>query len=178
MSVLAQRLLSVHASLTHARLPHSFGGAIALAYCTQEPRGTRDLDVNIYSDPGDAAKALGALPKDVTIGSADIETAEREGQVRLWWSDTPIDIFLNTHELHEHAVREIRWVPFEGHTIPVFGCSYLVIFKALLNRTKDWADIEEIIAAGAGDIPLAVQWLQRILGAEHPATQRLASLAG
>lgn len=176
MSVLAQRMLAVHAALTRAQLPHSFGGAIALAYCTEEPRGTRDLDVNIFTKPTNAATALRALPDGVRIRPTDIETAEREGQVRVWWQDTPIDVFLNIHELHEHAGGEVRWVSFEGHTIPVLGCTSLIIFKALLNRTKDWADIEEIIAAGAGHIPSAIEWLERILGAASPVARRLAGL--
>ncbi|MDQ1395101.1 MAG: hypothetical protein QOG64_360, partial [Acidimicrobiaceae bacterium] len=45
MPSLAERLLVVHAGLDGARIPHAFGGAIALAYCTEEPRGTRDIDV-------------------------------------------------------------------------------------------------------------------------------------
>lgn len=48
MSVLAERLLAVHDALADARLPHAIGGAIALGYCTEEPRGTRDLDVNVF----------------------------------------------------------------------------------------------------------------------------------
>jgi hypothetical protein len=51
MSVLAERLLEVHAALSEAKLAHAFGGAIALAYCTEEPRGTRDLDVNVFVSP-------------------------------------------------------------------------------------------------------------------------------
>src|SRR5262249_41808856 len=45
LSVLAERLIAIHDSLDAAGVPHAFGGAIALAYCTEEPRGTRDLDV-------------------------------------------------------------------------------------------------------------------------------------
>jgi hypothetical protein len=177
MSILAQRLLAIHEALTRAQLPHSFGGAIALAYCTEEPRGTRDLDVNVFSEPGNASDVLRALPDEVTITPTDVDALEREGQARLWWDDTPIDLFLNVHELHQHAAREVRWVPFEGRTIPVLGCTPLVVFKALLNRTKDWADIEEMIAAGAGDIPSAIEWLERILGAGDPIVERLSSLA-
>jgi hypothetical protein len=39
MSALAKRLIDIHDALTAADLPHAFGGAVALAYCTQEPRG-------------------------------------------------------------------------------------------------------------------------------------------
>jgi hypothetical protein len=48
MSALGERLLAVHEALDQAELPHAFGGAIALGYCVVEPRGTRDLDVNVF----------------------------------------------------------------------------------------------------------------------------------
>lgn len=176
MSVLAQRLLAVHEALTHAQLAHAFGGAIALAYCTEEPRGTRDLDVNIFSNPRDAAKVLEGLPDEVAIRREDVETAEREGQVRVWWEDTPIDVFMDVHELHERFAREIRWVSFEDQTIPVLGCTALILFKALFNRTKDWGDIEEMVEANAGDLPKAVEWLKSLLGPEDSIVKRLDSL--
>jgi hypothetical protein len=52
------------------------------------------------------------------------------------------------------------------------------VFKALFDRTKDWADIEEILAVGALDAPRALTWLERILGADASAVARLKSLAG
>lgn len=177
MSVLAQRLLAVHDALTEAQLAHAFGGAIALAYCTEEPRGTRDLDVNIFSDPRNAAKVLADLPSEVAVERGHVETAERDGQVRVWWEDTPIDVFLNVHTLHERFSMEIRWVSFEDRTIPVLGCTALILFKALFNRTKDWADIEEMVSAKAGDISQAIDWLSSLLGPKDQIVSRLESLA-
>ena len=63
----------------------------------QAPRGTRDLDVNIFAEPSRAGEVLAALPRGVTIGPADIRAAERDGQVRVWWGDTPLDVFLDVH---------------------------------------------------------------------------------
>ena len=60
MSVLGQRLLAIHEALTGGGIPHAFGGAIALAYCTEEPRGTRDLDVNVFVEPAAAESVLAA----------------------------------------------------------------------------------------------------------------------
>lgn len=178
MSLLAQRLLHVHDSLSHAHLPHAFGGAIALAYCTEEPRGTRDLDVNVFVSPDQADKVLAALPPDVTVADADIQAAQRDGQVRVWWEDTPIDLFLDIHRFHAEVAAEVRLVPFEGRTIPVLGCNALAVFKALFDRTKDWADIEEMAAAGALDIERAQASVQRLIGTHSPAARRLAALAG
>lgn len=56
-------------------------------------------------------------------------------------------------------------------------CTSLAVFKALLDRTKDWADIEEIIAAEALNTAHAQAWLARLLGPESPAALRLRSLA-
>jgi hypothetical protein len=177
MSLLGRRLLAVHDALTEAALPHAFGGAIALAYCTQEPRGTRDLDVNVFVDPVRAGEALAALPTEVTVSDADVGTAAREGQVRVWWDDTPIDVFLDVHRFHAEVAQDVRSVPFEGRTIPVLDCTALAVFKALLDRTKDWADIEEMAAAGALESRRAVAWLERILGRDSAVVGRLRSLA-
>jgi hypothetical protein len=176
MSLLGERLLAVHDALVAADLPHAFGGAIALAYCTQEPRGTRDLDVNVFIDPARAGEALSALPDPVEFTDADVAAAAREGQVRVWWEDTPIDVFLDVHRFHAEAADGVRSVPFEGRAIPVLDCTALAVFKALFDRTKDWADIEEIVAAGALELPLALIWLERILGSESLAANRLKSL--
>lgn len=62
---------------------HAFGGAIALAYCTLEPRGTRDLDLNVFAAASEAEAVIHRLPAGVSFGSDDIAAAERDGQVRL-----------------------------------------------------------------------------------------------
>lgn len=176
MSLLGQRLLDIHDSLSKAGLPHAFGGAIALAYCTEEPRGTRDLDVNVFVDPTRASEVFAALPVGVTVSAAKIATAERDGQVRLWWEDTPLDVFLDVHSFHVEVADNVRQVTFEGREIPVLDCTALSVFKALLDRTKDWGDIEEMVAAEALDLPHAVAWVERLLGSESPMAQRLRSL--
>jgi hypothetical protein len=176
VSLLGERLLAVHDALAAASLAHAFGGAIALAYCTEEPRGTRDLDVNVFVAPVRAREVLSALPHEVAVGDADVTTAAREGQVRLWWEDTPVDVFLDVHSFHAEVAEEIRSVPFEGRTIPVLDCTALAVFKALFDRTKDWADIEEMLTAGALEAPRAIAWLERILGVGSPPVAHLKSL--
>ena len=178
MSLLAQRLLAVHDTLSLAGLPHAFGGAIALAYCTEEPRGTRDLDVNVFVDPARAGEVFAALPSSVTVTRADVAAAEQEGQARVWWQDTPIDVFLDIHRFHEEVARGVRLVPFMDRSIPVLGCTGLAVFKALFDRTKDWADIEAMIEVGAMDVGESVAWLKRMVGPEHPATRHMVSLDG
>jgi hypothetical protein len=177
MSTLAEQLLAVHDSLSEAAFAHAFGGAIALAYCTEEPRGTRDLDVNVFVEPSRAAEVLAALPDGVQVASADIEAARRDGQVRVWWEETPIDLFLDVDRFHGVVAAGVREVPFAGRSIPVLDCTALVVFKALFDRTKDWADIEGIVGAGTADLTEARAWLVRVLDRGDPIVERLSALA-
>jgi hypothetical protein len=121
---------------------------------------------------------LGALPADVEVGDREIEAAETEGQVRVWWADTPIDVFLDVHDFHTQIAARPMTVPFEGHEIPVLRCTDLAVFKALFDRTRDWADIEDMAAAGTLDVPRVQACLERLSGADAPAIARLQKLAG
>lgn len=69
-------------------------------------------------------------------------------------------------------------VPFEGTTIPVLGCEALVVFKAMFNRARHWADIEAIIDAGSIEGPRVVDRLRSLLGTGDPAVVRLGALVG
>lgn len=177
MTELIEKLFAVHDALAAASLPHAFGGAIALAYCVEEPRGTRDLDVNIFCDAGDAAAALGALPDGVGVSEDDIATVERDGQQRLFWDGVPIDVFLNNLPLHEAAAEGVVWVPLEGRQVPVLDCASLAVFKSLFDRTKDWADLEAIAVATPGDIETATRVVRDLVGEDDPAYKRLAAVA-
>jgi hypothetical protein len=175
LSNLSVRLLAVHHSLESARLSHAFGGAIAYAYCSAEPRGTRDIDVNVFAPPARARAVLRALPDEIAIEPDAVARLERDGQVRVDWAGTPIDLFLAVHEFHREVAGDIRWVPFAGETIPVLGCDALAVFKAMFNRTKDWADIEEMAAAGSLDQVRVRATLETLLGSDDDAVGRMAA---
>jgi hypothetical protein len=174
MSSLGERLLAVHDALDAAEMPHAFGGAIALGYCVIEPRGTRDLDVNVFLPQERFPDVAAALPAGVAIGPEDVAKVERDGQVRLMWSDTPVDVFMNNVPFHDEAQAGVREVEFMGRRIPVLGCTALAIFKAMFDRTKDWGDIEEMLRAGTVDVPAVEGWLAEMAGAGSERTARLA----
>jgi hypothetical protein len=176
LSRLVTKLFAIHDALTAAGLAHAFGGAIALAYCTEEPRGTRDLDLNIFTDASRARTAVAALPDGISVSAAQIDTIVREGQTRLWWDDTPIDVFLNNHPFHDAVAGGVTWVPLEGREIPVLDCSALVVFKALFNRTRDWADIEAVAERSPDDIEKAAAEIVEMVGAHDPIYERLSQL--
>lgn len=176
MSELVEKLFAIHDSLTAASIAHAFGGAIALAYCTEEPRGTRDLDVNIFVDTAKAGPTLAAMPDGVRVTDADVAKVERDGQARLDWDWTPVDVFLNNLPLHQAVAAEVVWVPLAGREVPVLDCASLAIFKAFFDRTKDWADMEAIARATPEDIDIAAATIADLVGPDDPAVKRLESL--
>jgi hypothetical protein len=173
---LAEKLVALHRALARARLPHAFGGAIALAYWTEEPRGTRDIDVNVFLPADRAERALAALPEGVEQPAGTAEAIAREGQIRLWWDDTPVDLFFDYDPIHEEAARNRRTVPFEGVRIPVLGPVELAVFKAMFDRTRDWADIEAMAARGTLDFESARAALGRMLPRDDARFERLAQV--
>jgi hypothetical protein len=174
---LVEKLLAIHAALKARSLPHAFGGAIALAYCVQEPRGTRDLDLNVFVDAERAAEVLAALPEGVRVQDADIEQAKRDGQTRLFWDGVPVDVFLNNLPLHEEVANGIVWVDMQGTQIPVLDCASLVIFKSFFARTRDWGDIEEVALATPEDVAAAVEAVAGLVGEDDPSYRRLAGIS-
>lgn len=176
MSELVDKLFAIHQELEAASVPHAFGGAVSLAYCVEEPRGTRDLDVNIFCDAADAKKVLAALPAEVRVERADVERVERDGQARLFWDGVPVDVFLNNIPLHDDVASSVVWVFLEGRKVPMLDCASLAVFKSFSNRTKDWADIEAIALAAPEDIEAAAATIARLVGEDDPAFRRLDAI--
>lgn len=170
-------MLAIHEALGNARVDHAFGGALALAWCTQQARGTIDLDVNVFVGPERTDDVLAALPGEIRASAADRELLLRDGQARLWWETTPIDVFLNTTAFHHAVAARVRWEPFAGVELPFLSCEDLAVFKAFFNRTKDWADLEAMQEAGTLDVPSVVGVLATFLGGGDERVARLLSLA-
>jgi len=178
MSELVEKLFSIHDALTEAGIAHAFGGAVALAYCVEEPRGTRDLDVNIFVDASEAEAVLAKLPRGVRVRKKDVAQVKRDGQARLLWDGTPIDVFLNNIPLHDAVASSVVWVKLENRDVPMLDCASLAIFKAFFDRTKDWADLEAIAGAAPGDIEDAAATIADLVGEADPAVKRLKDLVG
>jgi hypothetical protein len=171
---LPERLLAIHRALARRRVPHAFGGAIALAYCTLDPRATNDIDVNLFVPAERSDRALRALPEAIAQPEGTSEVIEREGLVRLWWEDTPIDLFFDYAPIHAEAAKHRRVVPFAGTRIPVLGPVELAVFKVMFDRTRDWADIEAMAAARTLDVAAVTSSLKTMIRPADPRFDRLA----
>ena len=174
---LADKVVAIHVALAAAGLPHAIGGALALAY-HGEPRMTVDIDVNVFVAPSEApavGKALGPLG----VSLDRLATAERDGQVRLWWGRTPVDLFFAYDEVHHTMAEGVEMVRFADIDLPILCAEDLVFCKAVLDRPKDWIDIDQVLL-GAGprfDIARVRRLLDRIVGSEDQRRGRLDEAA-
>jgi hypothetical protein len=167
---LSQKVLLIEAALQAARIPHAFGGAIALAYYAT-PRATIDIDVNAFVESGRSDEVLGALGRLGAQAPSDSESVrlQRDGQARIHWGSTPIDLFFSYDAFHDACMERRRALPFgEGETIHILSPEDLVVFKVIFDREKDWRDIDELVFAMADELDAAwiESWALRILGKE------------
>jgi hypothetical protein len=176
MTSIVDKILVISAALESQRFPYALGGALALAFCTERARGTIDIDVNVFVAPDKADRVLSSLCPPVSRTEEDLVALERDGQVRLWWEQTPVDLFLDTTDFHLQAAQRRQLHDFGGRQIPFLGCSDLAVFKAFFNRTKDWADLEEMIAIGALNVDQTLGVLVRYLGEDDDRVESLRLL--
>lgn len=165
--------------LDSLRVPHQFGGAIALAWY-RSPRATTDIDLNITLSPAEAEPVLGALSHlDVSISQSDRAAIERDGQARLDWDGSYLDLFFATLDLHREMATRSREVSFGPVCIPILSPEHLIVCKAIFDRPKDWVDIEEIVAWGTEvDDATVLRWIDELLGADSAQHERVAQLIG
>ena len=164
MMNLVEQIIGLHKSLVAAELPHAFGGALALAWCTSRARATIDIDINIFIPAEDFMRAINALPSGVVTSKKNLVQLKQDGQVRLWWDKTPLDLFLNNTDFHKDAMQRVCWQLFGGEQVPFLACRDIAFFKAIFNRTKDWADLEEMHEAGSLDVALLIGLIVQHLG--------------
>jgi hypothetical protein len=177
--LLDEKVAVLARALAEANVPHAFGGAIALAYYAT-PRGTRDVDINVFL-PASAFDLVLAvlLPLGIEPPTSTMRrTLDRDGQVRIFWDRTPLDLFFSYNELHDACVARRRKVAFGGERISILSPEDLAIFKVLFARDKDWRDLREMLVAQACDFDAAyaIGWLERIVDPDDERFARFRAL--
>jgi len=173
---LAQRVVAIHAALPD--IPHAFGGALALAYYA-EPRATIDIDLNLFvpaerfAEVSDPLHRLGAASDDPSVAAL----VRRDGQARVMWDWTPIDLFFAYDPFHDAAAAGRKIVPFSDGRIPILAPEHLMVCKAVFNRPRDWVDIDSMLSGEADiDVSEVMRWVGRLAGDEDPRYNRIASV--
>jgi pimeloyl-ACP methyl ester carboxylesterase len=161
---LVDKILALDEALEEASIGHAFGGALALAFYTREPRATADIDLNIFLEAVEVAHVLGALPFGVAVADGDEERARQNDQVRLWWGRTPVDLFFEASPFHLGVAERAVQHRFGDSELPFLAANDLAVFKALFDRPKDWLDIEAMFQAGALDQAWIVETLTTLVG--------------
>jgi hypothetical protein len=177
LSDLAPKIVSLHEMLDSAGVPHQFGGAIALAWY-RNPRATTDIDLNLTLSPAAAEPVLGLLGGlGVTVTPEDRAEIARDGQVRLDWDGSYLDVFFATMDLHLEMAERARLVRFGPLDIPILAPEHLIVCKAIFDRAKDWLDIDEMLRWGTEvDAVRTLWWVEEILGPGAEQYTRLAEV--
>lgn len=173
---LPEKVERLDRALTRAKIPHAFGGALALAYYAT-PRATVDIDVNVFVGPEEYGPVAGALKRlGVTDIPPDAAAVER-GQLRAWWGSNPVDVFFAYDPIHERMRESIRRVPFGKTTIPILAPEHLLVAKAAFDRPKDWLDIEQMLVAVHDlDVAEVRRWMTHLVGKRDARAIRVERL--
>jgi hypothetical protein len=173
---LVDKVVGLSQVLESADISHAFGGALAFAYYG-EPRATVDIDLHLFVGP-ERYERVTEVPGPHGVSPApNPDAVTRDGQVRLWWGRTPVDLFFSHDPLHEAMRRGIRSVPFAATTIFILGSQHLLVAKVVFNRAKDWIDIEQmLVAVPVLDLDDVHAWLERVVGPDDARLQHLHTL--
>jgi hypothetical protein len=95
--------------------------------------------------------------------------------VRVFWDDTPVDVFFAVDRFHDEVAQRCHEVPFAGRTVRILAPEDLAVFKALFDRAQDWVDILTMVQSRAVDVDVAAARLERLLG-DDPRVERLREL--
>jgi hypothetical protein len=176
-------IVEINAELDTAGVRHAFGGALALAYYA-EPRGTVDVDINVGVPVESRSTLLSRLDSIGWHSDADTAQTLPAAGTRLHQPDETvvIDLFFAFDELHEVVLDRAVQKPFMHagvrHELPFLSAEDLTIFKMSFGRTKDWVDIEAMIAAGTLiDADYVERQLVRFKGpTAYPSAARLRAM--
>jgi hypothetical protein len=172
---MAEKVVALDKAL--ARVPHAFGGALALAYYA-EPRATIDIDLNLFVAADRFASVARPLAR---LGASDVAAAgpvvARDGQVRVMWERTPLDLFFSYDPFHEAAAARRRKVPFGDVRIPILAVEHLIVCKVVFDRPKDWVDIDAVVALDTSvDVAEVLRWVGRVVGDTDRRYDRIAAV--
>lgn len=167
----AQRIAS---ALETAGLSYAIGGALALAIAGV-PRGTADVDVNVFvpeSRVPDAIAVLASLGVDIPATAP--EEARHRGMFVGRWNGMRIDVFLPSIPFSAEAERtRIRVTDDTGWSGWFLSAEALSVFKLLFFRGKDMVDLERLVAVRPElDAAYVRRFLVEMMGEDDARTRR------
>jgi hypothetical protein len=169
----AQRIAD---ALTEAGIPYAIGGALALAIAGV-PRGTADVDINVFVPEDQVAGVIDALCRlgiEIEPGAA-MAAAHRDGMFIGRWDGMRIDVFLPSIPFSHEAKRtRIQVTDAEGWTGWFLSAEALAVYKLLYFRGKDIVDLERLVAVAGPDLDHGYvrRWIVDMMGEEDERVGR------
>lgn len=152
----AELAVALAEQLERAGVPYAVGGAIAYGFWSN-PRGTRDVDLNVFLPAEEAATAIDTL---ISWGvrfdrDAALVSARERGDARGYHGDLPVDIFFVSIPLHESAAARSTRVQLLDQEISILSSEDLAVLKLLFFRGKD------VVASSGWWRFRAPRWIER-----------------
>jgi hypothetical protein len=162
-------------ALERAGIPYAIGGALALAVAGV-PRGTADVDINVFVDEQRLDDVVGVLvASGVEVNATDAKArAQRDGMFIGRWDGMRIDVFLPSIPFASEAERgRIRVRDDSGWEGWFLSAEALTVFKLLFFRGKDLVDLERLVAVRPElDAAYVRRWLVDMMGEGDARVQR------
>jgi hypothetical protein len=169
--------VELHRSLDLAGIPHAFGRRRSPSPTAPSTRAARgDIDCNLFvpaSSPGGAPRCA---PGGVERTDDTVPAIERDGQIRLWWAGTPVDLFFD----YAHPSTRPR------HDVDASCPSPASSARARLHRPgalqgavrplEGLGDIEAVVVARTLDVQEVRAALVALLGADDGRVARFDRL--
>jgi len=155
---------------------YAIGGALALAVAGV-PRGTADVDVNVFLPESSLPKVFALLRQlgmDLDDNAATVK-ARSDGMFIARWDGMRIDVFLPSIPFAKQAEHtRVRMKDEAGWSGWFLSAEAIAVFKLLFFRGKDMVDLERLVAVRGRDLDHASirHSLVEMMGEEDPRVQR------
>jgi hypothetical protein len=164
----AEAGLRIARVLQEGSIDYAIGGALALG-AHGVPRGTLDVDVNVFVEEDrlpHVIQALSALGIELHEDAA-IARARRDGMFVGQWQGMRIDVFVPSIPFSYEAARtRVRLEGGDGQPIYFLSAEALTVFKLLFFRPKDLVDLERLVAVQGPrlDRGYVRRWMVEMMG--------------
>lgn len=163
----AEAARAIADKLSEAGIPHAIGGALALGVAGV-PRGTKDVDVNVFIDEAGVPLVVSALHQlGIELDSAlAVAHAQRNGMFIGNWDGMRIDVFVPSIPFSYEAARTTIRVSVDGWSGRFLAPEAIAIFKLLFFRIKDRGDLERLVAIRGETLDHAYvrRWIVDMMG--------------
>lgn len=162
------------AALDNAGIPYAIGGAIALG-AWSDPRGTHDVDVNLFVSPHELDAALDTLAgAGVVIDREAARRADAAGEAIVGHcGGLRVDLFTPSIPFAWEAMQTRRRLRGPSGEAWYLSAEATAVFKLLFFRLKDLVDVEKLVVVQGDDLNRAYirDWLVTMMGESDERVQ-------